>query len=48
MLEYAKKHPEYNWVFKPHPDVKEVLYKDKKYGPEFTENYYQETESGNA
>lgn len=42
MLEFAKKHPEYNWIFKPHPDLKEVLYKDKKYGPEFAEKYYEE------
>lgn len=42
MLKYAQEHPEYNWIFKPHPDLKEVLYKDKKYGPKFAENYYQE------
>lgn len=42
MLEFAKQNKEYNWVFKPHPDLKEVLYKDKKYGKNFAENYYSE------
>jgi len=42
ILEFAKQHKEYNWVFKPHPDLKEVLYKDKKYRKEFTENYYKQ------
>ena len=42
ILNFAKAHPEYNWVFKPHPDLKEVLYKDKKYGAEFTKKYYEE------
>ena len=42
ILEYAKQHQEYNWIFKPHPDLKEVLYKDKKYGKNFTDNYYKQ------
>lgn len=42
ILEFAKQHQEYNWIFKPHPDLKEVLYKDKKYGEKFTENYYKQ------
>lgn len=40
ILEFAKQHPEFNWIFKPHPDLKEVLYKDKRFGKEFSENYY--------
>jgi len=44
ILEYAKNHKEYNWIFKPHPDLKEVLYKDKKYGQTFAENYYKQWE----
>jgi len=42
ILEYAQKHPEFNWIFKPHPDLKEVLYKEKRYGKDFTENYYKQ------
>lgn len=42
ILEFAKLHKEYNWVFKPHPDLKEVLYKDKKFGKDFTEKYYKQ------
>ena len=44
ILAFAKVHPEYRWVFKPHPDLKEVLYTDKHYGPDFTENYYSQWE----
>lgn len=42
ILNFAKEHSEYNWIFKPHPDLKEVLYKDKKYGADFTQKYYEE------
>lgn len=42
MLEYAKKHKEFNWIFKPHPDLKEVLYKDKKFGKDFCDEYYKQ------
>ena len=42
ILNFAKEHTEYNWVFKPHPDLKEVLYKDKRYGADFTKKYYEE------
>ena len=42
ILEFAKKHKEYNWIFKPHPDLKEVLYADKHFGESFTENYYSQ------
>ena len=42
ILEFAQKHKEYNWIFKPHPDLKEVLYKDKRYGKDFIEKYYKQ------
>ena len=42
ILEYAKQHQEYNWIFKPHPDLREVLYKDKKFGAKIAEDYYKQ------
>jgi len=42
ILEFAKQNNEYNWIFKPHPDLKAILYKDRKYGKQFTEKYYAE------
>ena len=42
ILEYAKHHSEYNWIFKPHPALKHELYQDKKYGKEFADNYYKQ------
>ncbi len=42
ILEFAKQHNEYNWIFKPHPDLKEVLYKDRRFGKKFVDEYYQE------
>lgn len=42
ILEFAKAHSEYNWVFKPHPVLKNELMHDKKYGAKFIENYYGE------
>ena len=42
ILEFAKQHPEYNWVFKPHPVLKNELAHDKKYGIDFINNYYSE------
>ncbi len=43
ILEYAKNHTEINWVFKPHPRLKVVLY--NIWGEEKTEQYYKEWES---
>ena len=43
ILEYAKNHPEINWGFKPHPQLKFVLY--NIWGEEKTEKYYKEWES---
>ena len=42
MLEFAKRHSEYNWIFKPHPNLKYTLVKDKHFGKEYAENYYSE------
>lgn len=42
ILDFAKKHQEYNWIFKPHPDLKRILCEDKKYGAEFAKKYYEE------
>lgn len=42
ILEFAKAHPEYNWIFKPHPVLKNELMHDKKYGEKFIEKYYGE------
>ena len=42
VLEFAKQHNEYNWIFKPHPDLKEVLYKDIRFGKKFVDKYYQD------
>lgn len=42
ILEFAKKHSEYNWIFKPHPTLRNRLCEDKKYGEKFVENYYSE------
>ncbi len=44
ILNYAKMHPEFKWLFKPHPQLKSSLY---KIGWSFDkiEHYYQEWES---
>jgi len=42
LLKFAQQHSEYNWIFKPHPALKNQLYNDKKYGKEFVEKYYSE------
>jgi len=42
MLRFAKKHPEINWVFKPHPQLKFVLY--KVWGKDKTDKYYKDWE----
>lgn len=41
ILEYAKKHPEYKWVFKPHPNLKETL-GYMKVPEDCIEDYYNE------
>lgn len=42
MLEFAKKHSEFNWIFKPHPVLRNELMHDKKYGAKFIDYYYGE------
>lgn len=44
ILEYAKKHPEINWVFKPHPTLKYALIKNKVMTEEQVSEYYAEWE----
>lgn len=45
MLEFAKKHPEFNWVFKPHPTLKKELLKKALLSVEEIQNYYNEWEN---
>lgn len=40
ILEYAKKHPEIHWVFKPHPDFRWAGY--NHLGKDFIDKYYDE------
>ena len=42
MLEYAKTHPELNWVFKPHPLLKKALVDTKIMSKSEVEDYYKE------
>lgn len=42
MLDFAKEHSEYNWIFKPHPNLKKELTYDKNYGSDFANKYYSE------
>ena len=42
MLEFAKAHPQYNWIFKPHPNLKNTLYQDAKYGKSFADKYFED------
>lgn len=42
MLKFAKNHPEYNWVFKPHPVLRNELTNDKNYGEEYVKSYWEE------
>ena len=42
MLEYARKHPEINWVFKPHPRLKGHFQEQNYMTKEEIDNYYDE------
>lgn len=42
ILEWAKLHPEFEWVFKPHPRLKTVLINEKIMSKEEAEKYYNE------
>ena len=44
ILEYAKKHPEINWVFKPHPTLKYTLLRTGVMNEEEVKNYYMSWE----
>ena len=45
ILEYAKSHKELNWVFKPHPNLKYRLIKNKIMTQDEANKYYKEWES---
>lgn len=40
MLEYAKRNPQFNWLFKPHPMLKKALIDNKIMTKEEVEEYY--------
>jgi len=42
MLEYAKKHPEINWVFKPHPRFRSFFLENNIMTEEELDSYYNE------
>ena len=42
ILEYAKRHPEQSWVFKPHPTLKQYLHETKVWDDCEIESYYAE------
>ena len=43
ILEYAKKHPEFDWIFKPHPLCKHNFIRSKIFkNMEEVNNYYNE------
>ena len=44
ILNYAKQHPELNWVFKPHPTLKGTLIETGTWTKERVETYYNEWE----
>ena len=44
MLEYAKAHPQMNWVFKPHPSLRKVLHDTGVWTDEEIKSYYNEWE----
>ena len=45
ILEYAQKHPEINWVFKPHPNLKTSLVRQNLMNGEEVDIYWKEWES---
>ena len=42
ILEYAKQHPEFNWVFKPHPVLRTALLKSGVWTEKQVDEYYAE------
>ena len=45
VLKYAEQHPEFNWVYKPHPVLKESLLKSQLMTSEQVENYWRAWEA---
>ena len=45
MLEYAKKNPQFNWLFKPHPMLKKALLDNKIMSKKDVERYYNSWEN---
>ena len=45
ILEYAKKHPEINWVFKPHPRLRRELVETQVWTKQEVDDYYAEWET---
>ncbi len=45
ILNYAKSHPDFNWVFKPHPLLRGYLVESGTWTKEQTDAYYKEWES---
>lgn len=45
ILHYAKKHPEYKWVFKPHPMLKKAIIDNKFMTHDEVEKYYSDWEN---
>ena len=45
ILEYAQKHPEFNWIFKPHPLLKKALLDNVFMSEEEINSYYSAWES---
>lgn len=44
ILNYAQNHPEFNWIFKPHPTLKLALQRTGLFTQSDIENYYNEWE----
>lgn len=42
MLEFAKSHPEFNWIFKPHPKLKEYFINSKYMTQKDLDRYFDE------
>ena len=42
ILDFAKKHPEYNWIFKPHPCLKSFIKNQNIWDDEKINKYWQE------
>lgn len=45
ILEYAKRHSQVRWVFKPHPELRDALVRSGQYSQEEVDAYYDEWDS---